>query len=199
MNLSKTFLILLVIVGLTSCHHDDVKNTYTISGKVNPIYSFNSHPFPGEFDTLYFTVKLISNDQIIATTDDSVFTFSGLEEGKSYTVIPEQLETEGIGMTAIDLIMVRKFIEGVQELDAFQILAADVNKNNVVDSTDLALIENCLLDTKDCFSWRFATEDYDGTGNGQADQYIINDLMSDVTILLLPINTGDVSGTHNPN
>jgi len=188
----------MVIISLASCDPDDVKNTYTISGKVNNVYFFIAEPFPGKIDSLQFAVNLVSNDQIIATSDDSVFTFSGLEEGKSYTVIPEQLGTEGNGISALDLVMARKYVEGIEVLDAFQKLAADVSKNNVVDATDLTLIENCLLNTEHCFNFRFATDDYDGIGTGQTDQYVINNLMSDVTIHFLPINTGDVSGTHNP-
>lgn len=199
MKAEKLFVIL-CLFGICSCHTDDVKNTYTISGKVDSFFIVNFLPNNEiEIDTLQFAVNLITDDQIIATSDDTVFTFTGLEEGKSYYVIPEQLGTNGIGMTALDLVMVRKYIEGGQVLDAFQKLAADVNKNSLIDSTDLELIENCLLNTEQCFNWRFATDDYDGSGIGQADQYIIDNLMSDVTIHFIPIKTGDITGTHIPH
>jgi len=197
MNANKLFFVLLISLSIAGCHTDDVKNTYTISGKVSSVL-IGSSTF-GEIDTLQFTVNLISDDQIIATSDDGIFTFTGMEEGKSYIVIPEQLENEGIGMSALDYAMVDQYIKGGEVLDAFQKLAADVNKDNLINTTDLELIRNCLLDTKQCFYWRFATDDYDGSGIGQADQYIINNLMSDVTINLFPINTGDISGTHDPH
>ncbi len=198
MKNSKLLFILVLVLCIAGCNtSEDAKNTYTISGRVNPVY-FISSPF-AEIDSFEFALKLILNDQIIATSDSGNFMFTGLEEGKSYLVLPEQIGTKGSGITPLDLVMVKKYTEGTQVLDAFQKLAADVNRDNKIDSTDLDLINNCLIDTHHCFNYRFATRDYDGNGKGQADQYVINNLMSDVTIHLLPINTGDITGTHNPN
>ncbi len=201
MNNSKLLFILLLGLCIAGCNtSEDVKNTYTISGRVSREILVTFLPnLDIRFDTIKFAVNLISNDQIIATSVDTSFTFPGLEEGKSYTIIPEQVGTEGNGLTALDYVFVKNYIEGEQVLDAFQKLAADVNRDNKIDSTDMALILNCTLDSKQCFNYRFATRDYDGNGKGQVDQYIINHLMSDVTINLLHIRTGDVTGTHNPN
>lgn len=197
--MKKNIFILLVSLIIISCHDSDVTNTYTISGNVGNVILVTFLPNNDiQFDTLKFAVNLISDDKIIGTSDDGIFTFSGLEEGKSYMVIPQSLSTEGNGMTPLDLVLIRKYIEGTEVFDAFQRLAADVNMDGLVDSTDLELFGNCLLDNKQCFNWRFATDDYDGSGNGQADQFVINKLNADVTIHFIPINTGDITGTHNP-
>jgi len=199
MNTEKLF-VLLALFGICSCHNDDVKNTYTLSGKVNSVLFWHLLPnFEMDIDTFQFAVDLISDDQIIATSDDTFFTFTGLEEGRSYIILPEQLGTDREGMTALDYAMIDHYIREGDGLDAFQKLAADVNRDNLIDSTDLELILNCILDTDQCFNWRFATDDYDGNGLGQADQYVINNLMSDVGIHFIPINTGDMTGTHNPH
>ncbi|MFZ1677481.1 MAG: dockerin type I repeat-containing protein [Saprospiraceae bacterium] len=170
---------------ISSCQTEQAKNTYTISGKII---------FPGYINSVIpFQVNLISNNQIIATSTNEIFTFSGLEEGQSYTISPQADDSRN-GVTTLDRVLIEKYINGEIELDPFQKLAADVNRDNAIDQTDIDLLINCIMaDT--CFSWRFYTEDYDGNGNGYIDQYTIDNLTSDMEVNFLPIKLGDVNGT----
>ena len=178
---------------MAGCHTDDVKNTYTISGSVMNAFLFNPNPFPGGFDTLKFSVNLILDDQIIATDDDGIFTFTGLEEGKSYIVIPKSVDNGLYGTTALDFVIIRKFTEGIDELDEIGEVAADVNKDNVINQTDLDLIWNCLTTNQCPESFRFITEDYNGIGQGFRDQFPVNNLKSNVEINFITVKLGDVN------
>ena len=196
MKNSKLLFILLLGIIIVSCNYnsDDIKNTYTISGKVNNVVIVSFLPNNEiHFDTLHFDINLISNDQIIATSNDATFSIPDLEEGKSYTVVPKSAEKGLYGTTAIDFVIIRKFIEGSEQLDALGEIAADVNQDNIINQTDLDLISNCLLNHECPASIRFVTEDYDGHGNGFVDQFSVSKLSSDVKINFIPVRMGDVN------
>ena len=188
--MNRILYILLVSLSFVTCRYDDVKNTYTISGKVG---------YPGNvFQVSHFTVDLILDDQIIASSTTGVFAFSGLEEGKSYIVRP-QSDNSHDGLSTLDKVQLEKYLNGELSLDPFQKLAADVNRDNSIDQTDIDLIVNCILGNNQCFSWRFASENYDGNGTGYADPYSIPNLNSDQEVTFNPIKLGDVNGTVKPH
>ncbi len=185
MNTNKNILILFLAIIISSCNTDQLKNTYSITGKIIfPDYINSAIPFQ---------VNLVSNNQIIATSTDEIFTFSGLEEGQSYTITPQADDSRN-GVTTLDRVLIEKYINGEIELDPFQKLAADVNRDNSIDQTDIDLIVNCIMNSA-CFSWRFYTDDYDGNGNGHIDQNTIPNLASDIEVNFIPIKLGDVNGS----
>jgi len=192
MNACKLFFILLLSLCIVSCQEDsDVKNTHTISGKIG---------YPGEvFVPSGFTVDLILDDHVIATSDhhDGLFSFSDLEEGKTYYVVP-RAEDSNNGVSALDKVQIEKYLLDELTLDPYQKLAADVNRDNHIDQADIDGIVNCII-SQQCFSWRFATADYDGNGIGSHDPYSVPNLSSDVEVILVPIKIGDVNGTIRPH
>ena len=190
--MNKIFYSLLFFAFLLACQHDEV-NTYSIKGFIG----YHNYVFPDEIENS--TVKLLEGDQLIATSGivNGNFLFENVREGRNYTVLPESLDGDRTGVSALDLVMVEHYINGTGTLSAFQKISADMNKDNVIDQTDLDLIRNCILGNQ-CSTWRFVTEDYDGNGNGKVDQYPITNLMSDQEVNFIPVRPGDVSCTTCP-
>lgn len=185
MKACKNFLFLILAIIISSCHTDQLKNTYTISGKII---------FPAYINSVIpFQVDLIANNQLVATSTDEIFTFNGLEEGQSYTLTPHADDSKN-GVTTLDRVYIERYINGEIEFNPFQKLAADVNRDGAINQTDIDLIENCIFDSA-CFSWRFYSDDYDGNGLGHVDPYTIANLSSDIEVNFIPIKLGDINGS----
>ena len=182
-------LIVLSALVILSCQQDDIKNIYSIKG----IIGVDDIQFNGGFKTV-----LLSEDQVIATAEGSAFHFTGLEEGRSYEIVPLALINSGDGVSTLDWVLLDKHVQGEVTLDAIQQLAADVNKNEIISAEDMEIIRFCILGKNGCFSWRFVTQDYDGSGNGSVDHYSIPALFSDVEINFIPIKLGDLNHTIIP-
>ncbi len=191
MNRNQLFFILLLGVSISGCTSsiDDIKNTYTISGRVG------YEGFDGISGLKDFTVYLFSNNQIIASSHDEVFSFPGLEEGKSYTIIPRSLDFSRNGISTLDYVKVGYYIAGEARFSPFQRLAADMNSDNVIDERDLIQMRLCIVGAGQCPSYRFASEDYDGHGIGYVDQYTISHLDADTEANFIPVKIGDVNNT----
>lgn len=185
MKYCKNILFLILVFIISSCQTDQLKNTYTISGKIIfPEYINSAIPFQ---------VDLIANNQLVATSTDEIFTFSGLEEGQSYTITPHADDSNN-GVTTLDRVQIEKYINGEIEFNPFQKLAADVNKDNAINETDINLIVNCIMNSA-CFSWRFYSDDYDGNGHGHLDQFTVANLTTDIEVNFIPIKLGDINGS----
>ncbi|MEP6796227.1 MAG: dockerin type I repeat-containing protein [Saprospiraceae bacterium] len=185
MQTFRNILFLCLATLISSCHTEQLKNTYTISGKII---------FPDYINSVIpFQVDLTSNNQFVATSTEEIFTFSGLEEGQSYTITPHADDSRN-GVTTLDRVQIEKYINGEIEFDPYQKLAADVNRDSSINQTDIDLISNCIFDSA-CFSWRFYSDDYDGNGHGHVDPYTIANLTSDIEINFIPIKLGDINGS----
>ncbi|MEP6796226.1 MAG: dockerin type I domain-containing protein [Saprospiraceae bacterium] len=201
MNSSQNLALLLFGLFLFGCHTDDVKNTYTIKGRVgyeNDVLVIDpTLPDPFVVEKYITKVILVLGDQVIASSTDEDFEFKNLEEGKSYTIIPQSVKKGLKGTTALDFVILRKYIQGIDELNSWQRkIAADVNQDNQINQTDLDLLYDCLINTP-CIatSFRFVTDDYDGNGAGFIDQFSIHQLRANTEINFLPIRLGDVNGS----
>lgn len=187
--MNKSLFPLLLSLGFLSCQNEGVKTLYSIRGTVG---------FPGyEFPIEHFSVSLISGDQLIATSTALQFSFAGLEEGKPYLLIPQAEGDLKSGVSTLDMVQMDKYLKGELDLDDFQKIAADINKDNLINETDLELIQNCLVSDQ-CPAWRFASGDYNGSGAGYIDQYSVSKLHADHVVHFYPIKIGDISGTVRP-
>lgn len=188
--MNKLFTLFIIATFFVSCQEENIKNSYTIKGIIE------SHGYP--FNQEGLIVKLISGDQIIATTTEAVFQFDNLEEGKSYRVIPELDEPSKNGLSTLDMVKIDNYLLGTHPFDAFQKLAADVNMDSQITLDDKEYIRICIVGGECIASWRFVSPDYDGDGNGFVDQYVVTRLISDHKIDFLPLKVGDVNNTINP-
>ena len=191
--MNKIILSVLFLGTLIGCQIDDTKNTYTISGRI--VWSDNS-PFERGL-----TVTLLKGDEIIATSHDDQFTFSNLEEGGVYTVQPVTDEDGRNGISNLDLVEVRKQIEGIIPFNIFQQVAADVNKDGQITSQDLDIMRNCILSPPkiyECPNYRFVSPEHDDTNFRYIDRFTSTKLYSDQDITFLAIKLGDINGTIHP-
>ena len=191
-TMNKLFLSLLVLGGFLSCQLDDAKNSYVISGEIKTESM--------EFQNVI--VRLLKGDEIISSSTGTQFTFSNLEEGTAYTVVPILSGTQGRnGLSTLDMVAIRKHIEGVEPFDLYQKTAADVNKDNVVNQDDLEIIANCILSTPKtttCPEYRFVSQQHDSFAFQYVDQYETQKLFSDHEVVFVPIKLGDVNHTIWP-
>ena len=188
----KLFSVLLLYsIALLSCQtQDETRNAFTIRGFVG---SAQDHLLSVDG----FQVVLKSGDQVIATTTENPFEFTNLQEGLSYTVIPQTIIGDRNGVSTLDYVAIGEFLKGNKKFNAFQRIAADVNVNGSIDKTDPGYLQLCILGGS-CPGWRFATADYNGFGAGRVDEFTISSLDSDVNIQFIPIKIGDVNGTIIP-
>lgn len=191
--MNKLYLSLLLIGSLFCCHVDDTKNNYVVSGEV---LTQGNIAFQGVI------VHLLKGDQIISTSTGPQFSFSNLEEGTSYTVLPVLTETEGRnGLSTLDMVAIRKHIDGIEPFDLYQKTAADVNKDNVINQDDLEIIGDCIISSPKLFAcpeYRFVSLEHDGSTFKYVDQYHTNKLFADHDIVFVPIKLGDVNNTIWP-
>lgn len=191
--MNKLYIGLLLIGSFFSCNVDDTKNNYVISGEILT---------QGSIALQHVTVHLLKGDQIISTSTGPQFSFSNLDEGTAYTVLPLVLETEGRnGLSTLDIVAIENHINGTQAFDLYQKTAADVNKDNIIDQEDLYIIRNCIISSPKLFAcpeYRFVSKEHNGSAFNYVDQYHTNKLFADHDIVFVPIKLGDVNHTIWP-
>ncbi|HEY3386122.1 MAG TPA: hypothetical protein VGK46_06415 [Saprospiraceae bacterium] len=192
--MNRIFLSLLLISGLLSCHLDDTQNNYTITGKI---------AWPGgdiDFNQA-LTVYLLKGDQVVSTSHESPFTFSNLQEGINYTILPVSTAEGRNGISTLDFVEIEKRIQGIIEFNLFQEIAADANRDHVIDNEDLQIIRDCILQSPklyDCPSYRFVSEEHTEDSFSYIDQYVTGKLFADHEISFIPVKIGDINNTINP-
>ncbi len=188
LTMNKSLLMLMIALLLSACAvPEEIHQFFTIKGKIaydGQVVHINN-----------FTVLLMSNQTIIASSNEDEFSFSGLEAGKDYTVVPQSTDYSHNGISTLDWVRVGKYINQEIRLNPLQRLAADINKDNIIDEADRYMIRNCITGTGPCPSWRFASADYDGHGVGYVDQFIASNLSSDIEVDFVPVKIGDINYT----
>ncbi|HLP95553.1 MAG TPA: dockerin type I domain-containing protein [Saprospiraceae bacterium] len=114
------------------------------------------------------------------------------------------------GVTTFDLVLIAKHIEGVDPLNSpYKIIAADVDKSGVIDSTDITelykLVIGIYTELPNNTSWRFVPWDF--LFQDPANPFItpfpesvtIQNLQFMTSINFVAIKVGDVNGSATPN
>ena len=120
-----------------------VKTVCDISGNVN--YYSNSNPVES-------TVVLLSGDALDTayTNTSGYYQFVDLQAGLNYTVTPNKINAnKEPAISAYDAALVLRHVVGLDTLDPYQQMAADVSANATISSFDAALILQyavCLID-----------------------------------------------------
>jgi hypothetical protein len=92
--------------------------------------------------------------------EDGSFVFPALQEGKTYTLVPDKTDDTRSGLTTLDLTMLSQHILGQRKLsNPYQLLAADVNLSNSLTTQDMILLRRVILGLDQQFphgkTWRF--------------------------------------------
>lgn len=143
------------------------------------------------------------------TDVNGIYAFVDVEQDYDYTVIPSKDIEPLNGVTTYDMVLIRKHILNIQNLDSpYKLIAADVNNSGTVTTSDLVQIKKLILHIDDEFSnntsWRFVPKVYefpDSTNPGQPMEVItINNLSGDIIDAdFIGIKIGDVNNSVNPN
>ncbi len=147
------------------------------------------------------------------TSEDGVYTFSGLPVNQNYNVSPTEDLPVLNGISTWDLVLISKHVLQIEALDSpYKIIAADVNSSGYVSTLDLVELRKLILliETEfpnDDASWRFIPANFvfpdptDPWVNGSTFPEVvsINDLTVDMEEHFIAIKKGDVNGSAVPN
>lgn len=112
-------------------------------------------------------VRLSGHKQAITTTNTAgEYSFEDLPPGQSYTVTPFKNDDPLNGVSTLDIALMSRNILGLQTFtEAWQYLAADVNKDGRATTLDIILTRKLILgnmmDFPDNTSWRFIATFFD--------------------------------------
>ncbi len=144
----------------------------------------------------------------MAYTDASgQFSFESVPAGKDYSITPSLNGHALTGVTTYDMVLLQRHILGIQPLDSpYKIIAGDVNRNNVLTTSDLVDMRRVILHILPQFpnntSWRFI----DGTfvfsdklnpwSSAFREVYNVNNLTSSSPKPnFVAVKVGDVNGS----
>ncbi len=163
--------------------------------------------------------KLMDNMTVIATSvagnistttsATGTYKFSNLPRGSFYTIKPYLNNKPLNGVSTFDLVLISKYILGVEDFDTpYKIIAADVTKNGRVTVQDIVELRKTILRIQPEFSsntaWRFVDSQYafpDPANPLESDfpeSVIISSLQRDRVAEFVAIKIGDVNGNASP-
>ena len=149
-------------------------------------------------------------DMIMNKTDDEgQYAFSDINYYDTYHIVPNKNDDVINGVSTLDLVFIQQYILGMRDLDnPFKLIAADVNGNNKVSSSDLVDLRKVILGIYEEFpnnsSWRFIPADYEfeedkNKWSFPEDVTVEELLISDENVDFVAIKTGDINGTATAN
>lgn len=148
-------------------------------------------------------------NETMVTPGDGIFGFDGLAEGMDYVVRPYLNSNPLNGLSAADLNVIGRRLEGIDDgLSPYQLIAADANNNGNITIHDLLMIREVILGVEDGFdnnnSWRFVDADYvfpDSTNPWQEEfpeTVAIGNLSGTAFADFVAVKIGDVTGSASP-
>lgn len=105
------------------------------------------------------------NDHIV-TEEDGAYGFFNLELFYDYTITPFKDDSPLNGLSAFDIVLLRKHILGIISLDSpYKMIAADTNGSGSVTTVDIIMMYKVILAIETAFpnvpTWRFVDADFD--------------------------------------
>ena len=145
-------------------------------------------------------------DLEVLTSDAGEYAFASMPIGGSYLVIPRKDDQHLNGISTLDLILIQRHILGVEWLDSpYKMLAADVNGNQDISAVDLIELRKLILGVYNELpqneAWRFVDAQYDFIDplnpwiHAIPEDYMIQDLNSDMDVDFIGVKVGDVNGS----
>jgi hypothetical protein len=146
----------------------------------------------------------------INTDSDGNYKFPGMAMGGTYTLSPAKNGDYGNGVSTLDLVMLQRHILGIQKLNSpYLMIAADVNNDKKISSSDLIELRKVILGVKPEFdnnpSWKFVDNQYSFADASNAlnenynASYDIAKLESNMDINFVAIKVGDLNKSAATN
>lgn len=158
-----------------------------------------------------FRMKLHgSNTDAILSDEDGSYAFPMMPSGGDYTVGTYKNDDVTNGVTTLDLIMIQRHVLGLAEFDSpYQYIAADINNNENVNSSDLLALRKVILGINIEFpnnlSWRTIDADHtfddatDPWSTSIPEYYNIQQLATNMYIDFVGVKIGDINGNATVN
>ena len=136
------------------------------------------------------------------------YVFDENQIGLDYEITAEKNDDHGNGINTIDLILIQQHVLGLKPLEsAYQLIAADINNDGRVNSTDLVELRKLILGIYTEFpqnsSWRFVDADatLDINNPWNFDEVLeVYELSSDMTNEdFIGVKIGDINGSAEAN
>lgn len=151
-------------------------------------------------------VRLNGTEQMVQMTSvEGEYAFPAIEVGGAFEISPVKTDDYANGITTLDLVLIQRHILSIAKLNsAYNIIAADINKDKKVNTADLVQLRKLILGSTDKFdntSWRFIDKNYAFQNANSpldevfAESYIIPSLSSDMKIDFTAVKVGDVNGS----
>ncbi|MCP3928842.1 MAG: T9SS type A sorting domain-containing protein [Bacteroidetes bacterium] len=156
-------------------------------------------------------IQMIGDENFSTFTDISGnFSLDSITEGTSAIVLPEKSGNPLNGVTTYDLILIKKHILGISQLDSpYKLIAADANNSGSISTQDMLVLRKLILNIDTALSantsWRFIDADYifSNPMNPFQDfwpEYKSFDVIdADMDVYFIGMKIGDVNGTAIPN
>jgi hypothetical protein len=147
--------------------------------------------------------------KILKTNSEGQYKFADLDIDKSYTVKPDKKGDDVNGISTLDLVLIQRHVLGLAKItDPYLLIAADINRDGKISSTDLVMLRKLILGNEENLpdekSWLFVWAEQKFI-NPLTDElmtnYIIDSLKEDMKIDFVAIKLGDInrSATTNVN
>ena len=198
MNISFPFYVFawaLVFIFL-SCEKEPIYNDFaTLSGVV---YDYHAYANDGSLEIMdEVEVRLIVNDEVLMTSETGSFSFQTLKTGENYTLQPEKQEDILLGISSTDIELFENYLEGTVDLSIGQKVAADMNRDLILNGTDLQIIEECIQTPMMayCLDYRFFHEDCQSLSQrNRINEITFTNLSEDhLEIKIFAIKSGDLA------
>ena len=156
-------------------------------------------------------VSLMGSEMPDALTGDmGTYAFPEMPVGGKYQVMPQKKEEHLNGVSTLDLVLIQRHVLGISSLDTpYKLIAADINNDKVISSTDIIELRKNILGIYKEFrsnsSWRFVDKEFqfetlqDALQGGLPEMYSIDNLQSSMDVNFIGIKIGDVSGDVHAN
>ncbi len=110
----------------------------------------------------------------INSDNNGQYQFSGLEGGRNYDINAELSGNDGLGISALDMLIIQRHILGLSSFNSpYQLLAADVNNSKSVSASDLVLLQKIILGFETTMTandpWKFIPSDFTFDTNNPFD------------------------------
>lgn len=151
-------------------------------------------------------VDLVGNETIYEMTNEGAYAFPEMPTGGDYVVDPFKNDDVNNGVSTLDLVMIQRHVVGLEDLEgAHNLIAADINKDEMISALDIVDLRKVILGVNDTFtgndSWRFIDANYifaDPTNpwtEAIPESYSINNLDEDMIVDFTAIKVGDVNNS----
>ena len=140
------------------------------------------------------------------TDIEGLYAFPDMPMGGNYLVQPTKNTEHLNGVSTLDLILIQRHLLGLELLESpYQMIAADINNNGVINGLDLVELRKLILgvytELPHNTSWRFIDAEYEFVDELNPwledfeEDYEITSLEADMEIDFIGVKVGDVNGT----